>query len=153
MISNAIEETILISNIKYIYPELPTKGVLRIGLAALSLSNQKGTGNTCYPMITGWNENPEVEFADFQWWTKCIIEESNFIIGNTIIPFAGSLQLYPEIVHTEPSVILKFKDGTSFRLIARNPERPIEVCVWDKGDKNFLQRKIFEYGYTPIPIE
>ncbi len=149
-----IEKTILISNIRYIYPELQTKGnELRIGIGALSLQNQKSNANDdCHPMIAGWDENPAVDSADFQWWLKCHIEESNFIIGEETIPFKEKLLLSPQKMHGEPSVILEFKDGTRFRLVVRDVTKPIEVCVWGKGP-NFLKKKIKKYGYTPEPMD
>ncbi len=141
---------IIISNLKYIYPELPTKNELRMAIGALTLTNQKSNVNdNCHPMLAGWNENPAVEFADFQWWLKSHIEESNFIIGKKIIPFDKTLSLSAEVLHGEPSVILKFKDGTAFRLVVRDPKKPIEVSVRGDGP-NFLKEKIKEYGYTDL---
>lgn len=143
-----IEKTILISNISYFYPELSKGNELRISIGALSLQNQKSNLNDdCHPMMCGWNENPAVGFADFQWWLKCRIEESNFIIGDAIIPFDKKLSLPPMTMHGEPSVVLEFKDGTRFRLAARDQSKPIEVCIWSKGS-NFLKKKIENYGYT-----
>lgn len=148
-----LTQEIVISNIKYMYPELPTKNELRVAIGALSLTNQKSNVNDdCNPMLCGWNENPAVQFADFQLWLKCRIEESNFIIGKKIIPFKATLSLSPEIIHGESSVILKFKDGTSFRLVVRDSGKPIEVCV-RSNRSNFLQKKIKEYGYTPVPLD
>ncbi len=148
-----LDEEIVISNIQYIYPVLPTGDELRIALGALSLTNQKSNVNDdCHPMIVGWNENSAVDFADFQWWIKCLIEESHFIIGKKIITFAEKLDLYPEEACGEPSVTLKFKDGTMFRITQRDISKPIEVCVRGDGP-NFLKMKIKEYGYTPIPFD
>jgi len=145
-----IEKTILISNIRYIYPELPTGNELRISIGALSLDNQKSNINdNCIPMICGWNENSAVGFADFQWWLKCRIEESNFIIGDTIIPFDEKLFLPPMTMKGELSIVLEFKDGTRFRLTVRNRRKPIEVCVKD-NESNSLKEKIKEYGYTDL---
>ncbi len=148
-----LNQTIVISNIRYIYPVLPVGKELRIAIGALSLSNQKSNASDdCHPMLAGWNENPAVEFADFQWWLKCNIEESNFIIGRKIIAFQETLSLHPEIMHGEPSVILKFKDGTILRLASRDPNKPIEVCVRGEGP-HFIRDKIRKYGYTPIPFD
>jgi hypothetical protein len=141
-------KTVLISNIRYIYPQLPTGNELRIALAGLSLTNQKSNVNdNCHPMICGWNENPAVCFADFQWWLKCNIEKSNFIIGEYVIPFYEKLLLHPEVTEGEQSVILKFEDGTSIKIVQRDKTKPIEVCLWGKKS-NFLKEKIKEYGYT-----
>jgi hypothetical protein len=143
-----IEKTIVISNIRYLYPELSTGNELRIAVGALSLTNQKSNvGNDCNPMISGWNENPAVEFADFQWWTKCQIEDSSFIIGETVLPFQEEILLHPETTTSEPSVVLEFKDGTRFRLVVRDKEKPIEVCVCGE-EPNFIEKKIKEFGYT-----
>lgn len=143
-----ITQTIIISNIQYIYPELPTENCLRISVGALSLHNQKSDINdNCHPMICGWNENPAVEFADFQWWLKCRIEESNFIVGEKTIPFKKRLSLFTETSHGEFSATLVFKDGTQLRLVARDIARPIQICVIGKKS-GFIKRKIKEYGYT-----
>jgi hypothetical protein len=145
-----LEETVLISNIRYLYPELPACNELRISIGALSLENQKSNVNDdCHPMMCGWNENPAVGFADFQWWLKCRIEESNFIIGDVIIPFDEKLSLPPIPMMGEPSVVLEFKDGTRFRLTVRDRRKPIEVCVRGK-ESNSLKEKIKEYGYTDL---
>ncbi|MFZ4648375.1 MAG: hypothetical protein ACOYMB_01925 [Patescibacteria group bacterium] len=146
--SKIIETTIIISNVKYIYPELPKGKVLRIAIGALTLENQKSNVNDdCHPMLCGWNENPSVGFADFQWWLKCRIEESNFIIGDTVIPFKEKILIPAAIICGELSVILEFKDGTRFRLAVRDEQKPFEVCVLD-NKSNSIKKKIKEYGYT-----
>jgi hypothetical protein len=140
---------IFIGNIEYLYPELPTGNSLRMSIGALTLTNQKSKVNDdCHPMICGWNENPAVGFADFMWWIKCRIEESNFIIGDVIIPFEEKLSLPTLTTHGEPSVVLEFKDGTRFRLTARDEAKPIEVCV--REGSNFIKEKIKEFGYTDL---
>jgi hypothetical protein len=145
-----LEKTVIISNVRHIYPELPTGNSLRISIGALSLHNQKSNAkDDCHPMICGWNENPAVGFTDFQWWLKCHIEDSNFIVGEMIIPFKEKLLLYPKTTQGELSVVLEFKDGTRIRLVARDETKPIEVCVWGK-EPNFLKKKIKEYGYTDL---
>ncbi len=151
-----LEEEVVISNIKYVYPKLPTGNELRIAVGALSLMNQKSNVNDdCHPMLCCWNENPAVEFADFQWWLKCRIEESSFVIGTTIIPFDKRLSLrplFPETKFGEPSVILKFKDGTLLKLVVRDETKPIDICVRG-AEVNFIKEKIKEYGYTPVPFD
>ena len=147
MKTKILDAEVFIGNIDYLYPELPTGNSLRISIGALTLTNQKSNVNDdCHPMICGWNENPAVGFADFMWWIKCHIEESNFIIGEKIIPFKKKLSLYPETIHGEPSVVLEFKDGTRFRLTVRDITKPIEVCV--RKGPDFIKRKIKKYGYT-----
>ncbi|ETB63736.1 TPA: hypothetical protein DIC38_02930 [Candidatus Nomurabacteria bacterium] len=149
MKTKILEKEIFIGNIEYLYPQLPIGNELRMHIAALTLTNQKSNvDDVCIPMISGWNENPAVGFADFQWWIKCHIEESNFIIGDAIIPFNKKLSLPAITTHGEPSVVLEFKDGTKFRLTARDKAKPIEVCV--RKGSNFIKRKIKEYGYTDL---
>lgn len=144
-----LDTEIFIGNIEYLYPELPTGNSLRIAIGAMTLTNQKSNVNDdCHPMMCGWNENPDVGFADFQWWLECRIEESNFIIGDEIIPFDEKMSLPATIIHGEPSVVLEFKDGTRFRLTVRDKAKPIEVCV--REGSNFIKRKIKEYGYTDL---
>lgn len=145
-----IEKTVLISNIRYLYLDLQTGNELRIAIAALSLENQKSTVNDeCNPMICGWNEHPAVGIADFQWWPKSNIEDINFIVGEKTIPFAENLMLSPKMMGGELSIVLEFKDGTRFRLVVRDPKKPIEVCEIGKGP-NFIKKKIKEYGYTDL---
>lgn len=149
MKTKILDTEIFIGNIEYLYPELPTGNLLRIHIGAMTLTNQKSNVNDdCHPMICGWNESPAVGFADFQWWLKCRIEESNFIVGEKIIPFEKKLSLYPKMTPGEPSVVLGFKDGTRFRLTVRDRLRPIEVSV--REGSNFIKRKIEEYGYTDL---
>ena len=153
MKTKILEKTILISNIEYVYPELPTGNSLRIAIGAMSLTNQKSNVNDeCHPMICGWNENPAVGFADFQWWLKSRIENSKFIIGETIIPFKEKTLLFPEMLSGELSVVLEFEDGTRFRLTVRDVGRPIEVCACS-SESNFLKKKIKKYGYTDLSGE
>jgi hypothetical protein len=149
MKTKILNTEIFIGNIRYLYPELPTGNELRIAIGAMTLTNQKSNVNDdCYPMVCGWNENPAVDFADFQWWLKCRIEESHFIVGEKTIPFEEKLSLYPKTIHGEPSVVLKFRDGTRLRLTVRDETKPIEVCV--REGSNFIKRKIKEYGYTDL---
>ncbi len=148
-----IKETVVIGNIKYVYPELPTRSCLRVAVGVLSLSNQKSdVDDSCIPVICGWNENPAVGFTDFQWWIGCNIEECSFIVGNKKIPFNKKIFLSPKDIHGEPSVVLEFKDGARLRLVVRDQKKPIEVCVSD-GSADFLKKKIAQYGYTDLSGE
>ncbi len=144
-----MKKPLLITNIKDVTVKLPNGNILRLHVGAITLENRipNESEDKCYPMIVGWNENPSVEFADFQLWLGCRVEESEFVNSHgQKFPLKKGMLVPGSAVTCEFFTSLEFKDGTKIDFTTRDSSQPIEVSDYKKS----LRSAIKKYGYSSI---